>query len=128
MTFAAQKSSNRSSDIADPEGSPKTRREIDDLKNDWLADPIWDLETTEGFEAHHAELLEFSTRIHAERTRRNEEEFAAFSAAVGCTDNQVLAHEIKRLRDVVEKLQKQVWDLEDAQLVPDRRTSSAWRI
>src|SRR6185436_19521180 len=39
---------------------PKTREEIEKLKKDWASDPIWDLEDTEGFEAHRDELKEFS--------------------------------------------------------------------
>ncbi len=34
----------------------KTREEIEALKKDWLKDPCWDIEATEGFEAHHDEL------------------------------------------------------------------------
>lgn len=37
----------------------KTRRDIENLKRAWLTDPLWDLEDTEGFEAHAAELQEF---------------------------------------------------------------------
>ena len=35
----------------------KTRKEIDDLKANWKHDPCWDIEDTEGFEAHRKELL-----------------------------------------------------------------------
>lgn len=37
----------------------KTEEEIWALKADWQADPIWDIEETEGFEEHKAELKEF---------------------------------------------------------------------
>jgi hypothetical protein len=33
--------------------------EIQALKDGWVKDPCWDIEDTEGFEAHHDELLEF---------------------------------------------------------------------
>ena len=36
---------------------PKTKEELDDLKYHWKADPIWDIEETEGFEEHRKELL-----------------------------------------------------------------------
>ncbi|NLD46678.1 MAG: hypothetical protein GX660_05695, partial [Clostridiaceae bacterium] len=37
----------------------KTRDEIDALKKNWLADPCWDIEVTEGFEDYYDELLVF---------------------------------------------------------------------
>ena len=38
----------------------KSKDEIEDLKAQWVADPCWDLATTEGFEAYKDELFEFS--------------------------------------------------------------------
>jgi uncharacterized iron-regulated protein len=37
----------------------KTQDEIQALKDNWVKDPIWDIETTDGFEDHYAELLAF---------------------------------------------------------------------
>lgn len=37
----------------------KTTDEIEELKQQWLADPAWDIEHTEGFEAHEQELTAF---------------------------------------------------------------------
>jgi hypothetical protein len=37
----------------------KTPAEIEALKKNWLNDPCWDIEETEGFEEHKAELKEF---------------------------------------------------------------------
>jgi len=37
----------------------KTREEVEDLKVQWLRDPIWDIENTEGFEDFKDELFEF---------------------------------------------------------------------
>lgn len=34
----------------------KTNEEIDALKRSWLKDPCWDIEKTDGFEEHEAEL------------------------------------------------------------------------
>jgi hypothetical protein len=36
--------------------SEKTHDEIEALKKNWLNDPCWDIEDTEGFEEHHDEL------------------------------------------------------------------------
>lgn len=35
----------------------KTQDEIQALKDNWVQDPCWDIETTDGFEEHHDELL-----------------------------------------------------------------------
>ena len=43
----------------------KTTVEIQALKDSWLKDPIWDIEETEGFEEHKAELLEFHKEMEA---------------------------------------------------------------
>lgn len=37
----------------------KTTEEIEALKKNWLNDPCWDIENTEGFEDHVAELTAF---------------------------------------------------------------------
>ena len=34
-------------------------QKLDDLKENWLADPVWDIEETEGFEDYKEELLQF---------------------------------------------------------------------
>ena len=43
----------------------KTVAEVHELKRQWLADPCWDIEETEGFEEHREELLSF--RMAAEK-------------------------------------------------------------
>lgn len=42
------------------------REDVDRLKAEWLADPCWDIEDTEGFEAFRDELLAF--RLQTENT------------------------------------------------------------
>lgn len=37
----------------------RTAREIEELKMSWCADPCWDIEDTEEFEAHREELLAY---------------------------------------------------------------------
>ena len=43
----------------------KTPSEIAALKMDWKQDPCWDIEDTEGFEAHYDELKAFSLEMRA---------------------------------------------------------------
>jgi hypothetical protein len=37
----------------------KSPADVEELKRQWLADGCWDIECTEGFEAHRAELIEW---------------------------------------------------------------------
>jgi len=37
----------------------RTEQELNDLKRSWKNDPCWDIEDTEGFEAHYSELVNF---------------------------------------------------------------------
>lgn len=48
-----------------------TKRDITNLKNEWLSDPNWDIEDTEGFESFRVELKSFSD----EQIARWEQEF-----------------------------------------------------
>jgi hypothetical protein len=48
----------------------KTREEIENLKTGWLQDPIWDIESTEGFEEHKEELYNWARGIKQERKNK----------------------------------------------------------
>lgn len=54
-----------------------TKIEVEALKKNWFADPIWDLADTEGFEEHRAELEQFEKESQAqwdeEAKQQNEE-------------------------------------------------------
>ncbi len=53
-----------------PAAARKTDAEVAALKANWKADPCWDIEDTEGFEAHYDELLAFRKAYEAECERR----------------------------------------------------------
>ncbi len=44
----------------------KSREDVEKLKWQWKVNPIWDIETTEGFEEYHDELLAYSNQCKAE--------------------------------------------------------------
>jgi len=44
----------------------KTAQEIEQLKSEWLSDPLWDIEDTPGFEEHRAELIAYRLKVEAE--------------------------------------------------------------
>lgn len=58
----------------------KTREEVEKLKQDWLKDGCWDIETTEGYEDYKDELLKFRLSIenqYKEKQNKHREELAS---------------------------------------------------
>jgi hypothetical protein len=51
-----------------------TNDEIERLKHNWLGDPCWDIEETEGFEEHKEELIAFRKQHEAEVEKRLHEQ------------------------------------------------------
>ena len=51
-----------------------TPQEIEKLKNNWLKDPCWDIEDSEGFEAYREELLAFRLEQEADWEAEREEQ------------------------------------------------------
>ena len=43
-----------------------SREEVEDLKRQWYRDPAWDIEETEGFEAHRDELTAYHEACRVE--------------------------------------------------------------
>ena len=43
----------------------RSREEIEALQRNWYKDPCWDIEDSEGFEAHREELKQFSAASNA---------------------------------------------------------------
>jgi phage shock protein A len=68
----------------------KTREEIEHLKNNWRADPCYEIEETEGFEEYRDELLEFR--------RKTEEEWSQRAAEAKRKDEAVLYNFASNLR------------------------------
>jgi hypothetical protein len=82
-----------------------TTEEIRELKRQWENDPHWDIESTEGFEAHRDELLAFSNKKHDEWDQREKERIAHVAEKMGITGNTAVAY-------LIESLQRRVTDLE----------------
>lgn len=67
----------------------KTREEVEQLKADWIADPCYDLEETEGFEEYREELFDFSEKrkiIFEERFQKEKKRILR-EAKVSCIDD-----------------------------------------
>ncbi|MGE5619567.1 MAG: hypothetical protein ACM3US_09955 [Sphingomonadaceae bacterium] len=86
----------------------RSREEIEYLKGQWESDPTWDLEETEGFEAHREELAAFAAAKKAEweaqekarRERRMEE--------LGISNNVALFGYLEGLERRIERLGNQL--------------------
>lgn len=71
----------------------KTREEIERLKADWLSDGCWDIEETEGFEDHEAELLTFRKKTEHERIAVQRDRLSAKAKDMGLSIENVIAFE-----------------------------------
>jgi hypothetical protein len=81
----------------------KTLAEIEALKRNWLADPIWDIETTKGFEQHKKELKEFRLDVEKKHNLRRSQELRIRALEFGCSVRlvehlEILEHRIETLQ------------------------------
>jgi hypothetical protein len=83
----------------------KTRQEIENLKMQWVNNPIWDLETTEGFEEYSEELKIFSMLKNLEWKNNYREKLVEKARQIGVPGNIVLAEYIMKLENRIEKLE-----------------------
>jgi len=98
----------------------KARHQVERLKIAWLADPLWDIEDTEGFEEHHNELVQFR-KAAQERWKAAEQ---AREAAIDAEADRLGVHGLLRLLRQVEELQHR----HNAALLhlTDGRSQDAW--
>lgn len=73
----------------------RTTEEIEQLKKNWMADPCWDIEDTEGFEAHNNELFawrkEYEAKIEKEWQEREESRAAIVREQTGVVDADIVS-------------------------------------
>jgi hypothetical protein len=86
----------------------KTREEIDGLKSAWRHDPIWDIECTEGFEAHYDELLEYRREVEQVWKDRSNERLMDKAEKLGVPGNTRLAQHIDFLEHKINQLQESI--------------------
>jgi len=83
----------------------RTKDEIEKLKAAWVADPIWDLETEEGFEAHHDELLAYRQQMEAAWDAADLRELESLANTLGIPGNTNLAKHIRWMTDRITQLE-----------------------
>lgn len=67
----------------------RTEAEIEDLKAQWRADGCWDIEDTDGFEAHAQELRAYRLAYEDEQGRERAARIDAKAADLGCSPDLV---------------------------------------
>ena len=86
----------------------KNRMEIDYLKQNWMADPCWDIETTTGFEDYKDELLNFRLEKEAEWKRLASKRLWLRSYKMGTGENLILAQYLIKLEDKIDELESRL--------------------
>lgn len=81
----------------------KTKAEIEKLKTNWLLDPCWDIEYTEGFERYRAELTEW--RKAHEQTLKQKEDLRLNERAIQLQCSVALVRYIERLEQRLNSLE-----------------------
>jgi uncharacterized protein YecT (DUF1311 family) len=95
-------------EYADDPPARRTAAEIADLKAQWLNDPCWDIETTEGFEAHYQELRAWRETRDEECRALELERVSARGAHLGFSYEQMrLIESLERRIRALERVQNE---------------------
>lgn len=89
----------------------KTKEDIESLKKNWLSDPCWDIEDTEGSEAHREELEKFHEEKKLEWTKARLEREWAEMERLGINNKSTYLY-LKNLEYSIETLEKRVYAIE----------------
>ena len=90
----------------------KTRDQIESLKHSWMYDACWDIEETEGFEAHKEELKAFRI-VHEERCKNDYKlELQERAVKLGIPDRLDLVKYLEGLEYQIKKLNERIDRLE----------------
>ncbi len=91
----------------------RTPAEIAELKQHWLQDPCWDIEDTEGFEAHRDELLNFRLLHRAMREEIELSRKTRRSSELAIPGNIALLDYLESLEERIRVLSKRLERLEE---------------
>ena len=82
----------------------KTQTELQKLKSNWLNDPCWDIETTEGFEEYRPHLLMFRLDYEKKRKDAFDKKNREYADKLFLLDNMHLALYISKLEKRIKDL------------------------
>lgn len=77
---------------------------ISRLKANWISDPCWDIEDSEGFEEFHDELLQFRLQHEKNLSDQWDKKMKDYGEKFGCTDIK-LAEKLWFMEEKIERLQ-----------------------
>lgn len=86
----------------------QTAEAIENLKRDWLSDPCFDLEDTDGFEDYRTELLTFRREIEELRKVERRVHLQQKSESLGCPGNLLLAEHVEGIEQRLARLEAKV--------------------
>ena len=92
----------------------KTVEEIQQLKNEWRNDPIWDIEDTEGFEDHYDELLSYRRKVQKKWKDQQKRELVLKAEKLGVPGNTELAKYIDYMEWRIKQLEETVREIKYA--------------
>jgi hypothetical protein len=84
----------------------KTREEIEFLKSNWMNDPCWDIENTEGFEEYSNELLKFRMMMETKWKSEYSDMIRTIANKYDCSEK--LAEYIYNLEMKLQKIQNRI--------------------
>ena len=82
----------------------KTRAEVEYYKQNWMADPCWDLEDDPDFAEYKDELYNFRLEKEAEWKEKASKKLWLQSCKMGCGENLILAEYLIKLENRIEWL------------------------
>lgn len=88
----------------------KTEEEIQALKRNWEGDPCWDLEGTEGFEAHREELQAHRLKMEKHWAEDREAKIMQIAETWGLPGNREFGLRIEALLNRVSALEEKAND------------------
>lgn len=107
----------------------RTTEELNQLKENWLKDPCWDIETTTGYEAHAEELKEFRLRVEAmEAARRDEQKARRRIQTIITRIYENGAKYVADQDDAISKLMAEGWTVENVSVVSSVDTGGDWPV
>ena len=70
--------------------------ELEALKRNWVQDPCWDIEDTEGFEDYYEELLAFRLDMEQQWEQKKRERLTNLARQIGWGDNTEIAQDFDK--------------------------------
>ena len=86
----------------------KNREEVEQLKQEWYSDPMWDIEDTEGFEEYKTELTQYRMFCEFNWEQNRNEKLQAKSVFLGIPGNIALTHYILSLENRIVELENKL--------------------